>query len=215
MPVATKPVIPLHREQNRRYRGGSAHEGTAHKRVFSGLRLLSGHVADRNAEKLASSLTRLVSSLQVQSSESKLISHVLEAFGIESSELPCRDEDMLVFHNPEVRAQLTTIISRVCEDGKLSCDQFLFVLRHFWLPQEVNTSAPLTNITGMFICRFIDQDGDGYISADDLFTTQALVIQRSEVFLRAMFRVYSESIWYPGRNLNFVNYHRSPKKQNR
>ena len=78
---------------------------------------------------------------------------------------------------------------------------------------EANTSATLGNVTGMFICRFIDQDGDGFISTDDLFTTQALVIQRSEMFLRAMFRVYSEAIWYPGRNLNFANYHRSPKKQ--
>ena len=180
---------------------------------LSGLRLLSGHVADRNAEKLASSLTRLVSSLQVQGPESQLISHVLNASGDRSLELPCRDEDMLVFQNPEVRAHLTTIVGKVCEDGKLSCDQFLFVLRHFWMAPEANTSATLGNVTGMFICRFIDQDGDGFISTDDLFTTQALVIQRSEIFLRAMFRVYSEAIWYPGRNLNFANYHRSPKKQ--
>lgn len=179
---------------------------------LSGLRLLSGHVADRNAEKLASSLTRLVSSLQVQGQESQLISHVLEASGNKSVDMPCRDEDMMVFHNPEVRAHLTTIIGKVCEDGKLSCDQFLFVLRHFWMTPDASTSATLSNVTGMFICRFMDQDNDGYISTDDLFTTQALVIQRSEVFLRAMFRVYSEAIWYPGRNLNFANYHRSPKK---
>lgn len=179
---------------------------------LSGLRLLSGHVADRNAEKLASSLTRLVSSLQMQGQESQLISHVLEASGNKSIDPPCRDEDMLVFHNPEVREHLTTIIGKVCEDGKLSCDQFLFVLRHFWMTSDTSTSATLSNVTGIFICRFMDQDNDGYISTDDLFTTQALVIQRSEVFLRAMFRVYSEAIWYPGRNLNFANYHRSPKK---
>ena len=134
---------------------------------LSGLRLLSGHVADRNAEKLASSLTCLVSSLQVQGQESKLISHVLEASGTKSVDMPCRDEDMMVFHNPEVRAHLTTIIGKVCEDGKLSCDQFLFVLRHFWMTPDASTSATLGNVTGMLICRFMDQDNDGYISTDD------------------------------------------------
>ena len=35
-------------------------------------------------------------------------------------------------------------------------------------------------VPGMFLCRFIDRDGDGYISADDLLTTQALIMQKSE-----------------------------------
>lgn len=34
------------------------------------------------------------------------------------------------------------------------------------------------------LCRFVDRDGDGYITADDIFTLQAMLMQRSEVFLR-------------------------------
>ena len=32
--------------------------------------------------------------------------------------------------------------------------------------------------------RFVDRDGDGYITADDIFAVQAMLMQRSEVFLR-------------------------------
>jgi hypothetical protein len=31
--------------------------------------------------------------------------------------------------------------------------------------------------------RFVDRDGDGYISADDIFAQQAMLMQKSEVFL--------------------------------
>jgi hypothetical protein len=31
--------------------------------------------------------------------------------------------------------------------------------------------------------RFVDRDGDGYISADDIFALQAMLVQKSEVFL--------------------------------
>jgi hypothetical protein len=30
----------------------------------------------------------------------------------------------------------------------------------------------------------VDRDGDGYISADDIFALQAMLMQRSEIFLR-------------------------------
>ena len=52
------------------------------------------------------------------------------------------------------------------------------------------------------ICRFADRDGDGCISIDDLLATQAMITQRSEVFLRAIFKTYQDVIWYPGRQLN-------------
>lgn len=34
------------------------------------------------------------------------------------------------------------------------------------------------------LSRFVDRDGDGSISADDIFTAQALVLQQSEVFIK-------------------------------
>ena len=39
--------------------------------------------------------------------------------------------------------------------------------------------------------RFMDRDGDGFISADDIFTSQALVAQRSDVFLRVCVSIIS------------------------
>ncbi len=51
----------------------------------------------------------------------------------------------------------------------------------------------------------MDRDNDGFITADDIFAAQAQVMQRSEAFIKMIFRVYSESIWYPGRQLNLMN----------
>ncbi len=173
---------------------------------LSGLRLLSGHVADRNAEKLASSLTRLVTSLQIEEGASNLIRHVLQASNEDAQQVRV-DEDMMILQNPDLRSSLSSLLGKVSQDGKISCDAFLVVMKHFGIAQNFQSNVP-----GVFFCRFIDQDGDGFISADDIFTSQALIIQRSEVFLRALFRIYSEAVWYPGRNLNIANYHRSPRK---
>jgi len=181
---------------------------------LSGLRLLSGHVAERRSEKLATSFTRLVSFMQAGGAHrsSVLSQHVLLADG---SPLPddehFRDEDMMILLNPDVRDALTSALNNVCEDGKMSVEQFLSVLRHFGVAP--GGSGGRSGLPGIFLCRFIDRDNDGFISADDLFTTQALVMQRSDVFLRAVFRMYSEAIWYPGRQLNLVHYQRTPKKK--
>ena len=179
-------------------------------RNLSGLRLLSEHVAERRSEKFLSGLTNLVSFIQGgNNSGSKLIQFVrlangqllpLGPLGQESE--PGTDsssmEDRFVFLNPYVRSALSGAIRRCCEDGKITVDQFLSVLKKLGIA---------AGLPGMFLCRFVDRDGDGFISADDLFTTQALVIQRSEVFLRVVFRVYCESVWYPGRQLNLVHYY--------
>ena len=61
----------------------------------------------------------------------------------------------------------------------------------------------------LVFCLFVDRDGDGMVSADDLITTQALIMQRSEVFVRAIFRMYCEALWYPGRQLNLLNMKRN------
>ena len=55
-------------------------------------------------------------------------------------------------------------------------------------PQPVRRNSNTANLGQglglILLCRFIDRDGDGYISADDIFTSQALILQRSEIFLR-------------------------------
>lgn len=66
-------------------------------------------------------------------------------------------------------------------------------------------SSMFTGIPALILCRFVDRDGDGFISAEDVFTSQALILQRSKEFLRVVFRLYVESVWYPGRQLNIIN----------
>ena len=39
---------------------------------------------------------------------------------------------------------------------------------------------------------------------------QARILQRSPQFLKAIFRVYTESVWYPGRQLNHMSMQRGP-----
>jgi len=56
----------------------------------------------------------------------------------------------------------------------------------------------------MLFCGFIDRDGDGLLSPEDLVTASVLVSQRSEAFLSVLFRIYSESVWYPGRTINHL-----------
>ncbi len=40
------------------------------------------------------------------------------------------------------------------------------------------------SLTSVLMGRFADRDGDGYISADDIFAVQAMLMQRSEIFLK-------------------------------
>lgn len=112
------------------------------------------------------------------------------------------------------------------ENGKLTIPQFVGLLKQLvgvqsmGIPQDLSESSnPSVQIQGhglafLLLSRFVDRDGDGYISADDIFTAQALVAQRSDVFLRAVFRIYSEAVWYVGRQLNFMHMatQSSPKK---
>jgi serine/threonine protein kinase len=191
-----------------------ASKNSAHRNL-TGLRLLSEHVAERRSEKFMSGLTNLVSFMHAGGGYgSKLVQFIRLADGqllpnLHLDQDSSNMEDRFIFLNPYVKTALCGAIRTACDDGRLSVEQFLSVLKKLGIT---------SGLPGMFLCRFIDRDGDGFISADDLFTTQALVMQRSEVFLRVVFRVYSESIWYPGRQLNLVNYYQqqsTPKKPSR
>lgn len=57
----------------------------------------------------------------------------------------------------------------------------------------------------IYYFRFLDRDGDGFITLDDISTVQALMMQRSHHFVKMIFRLYSEVLWYPGRQLNIMN----------
>ena len=86
--------------------------------------------------------------------------------------------------NSDTRAVLTGVFKNLGSDGgKLSIEQFSIVLKHFGLLDGASSSSSF-GLSDMLICRFVDRDGDGMISVDDIFSTQALILQRSEVFVR-------------------------------
>ena len=103
-----------------------------------------------------------------------------------------------IIRNNDIRDVFTEILNTHGEDGKFTISQFTTILKHF----GIGSSDDSLTLSANQICRFADRDGDGCISIDDLLTTQAMITQRSEVFLRAIFKTYQDIIWYPGRQLN-------------
>lgn len=186
---------------------GMVKQGSLH--LDSALRALSGHVKDRKIEKLAMSFTRLVSSLQQGKGDRSMASQLMGVDGDNGA------DDMLGVMNPELKDALISAFNKlgvggdgVSSNGRFTTEQFLAVMNHFGYGGQGGSGG----VALMLMCRFIDRDGDGFISAEDLFTAQALVLQRSEVFVRLVFRVYSESLWYPGRQLNILSLQRANTK---
>ncbi len=70
----------------------------------------------------------------------------------------------------------------------LSIEQFLVILHHFhFTPSSSSktiTAAQRNNVAAIIFCRFLDRDNDGFITLDDILTAQAMILQRSESFLR-------------------------------
>jgi serine/threonine protein kinase len=225
----------------RRITANSGHSGP---NLASALRLLSGHVRQRQSEKLASSMTRLVSIMQQQGrgrTGSTLASMFLipmstqdiEIIAKHSSANQAEDFEMeSVLLNTDFREGLIRAFQNIfstgpdgLSQGKMSLEQFMMVLKHFYAftpnsaagdRNSTSTAASAATQTpggsagasgGMglgplIISRFIDRDGDGFITPDDIFAAQALILQRQEIFLKVIFRLYTESIWYPGRQVN-------------
>ena len=200
--------------------------------LSSAVRLLTSHVQERRGEKLATTFTRLVSAMgSGNQGKSVLMSYVLNSAGKQSSSSSessasaaqtASQEMLMSFMDPDIRDAFMAVFQTHGEGGKLSMEQFICVIRYLMgsAPGAVSSAAsassaaqppsqPGFGLPALLLCKFIDRDGDGMISADDLFTSQALMMQKSEVFLRAIFRVYTEAIWYPGRQLNLMNLQRS------
>jgi serine/threonine protein kinase len=251
-PTHTK-TLSLSSSTRRITAGNSGHSGP---NLASALRLLSGHVRQRQSEKLASSMTRLVSIMQQQGrgrSGSTLASmflipmstHDIELIAKHASANQAEDFEMeSVLLNTDFREGLSRAFQNICgtgpdglSQGKMSLEQFMLVLRHIYsynpgissasadrgsasgasataaaagtpaasqTPSQSGQASALSNVGlgPLIVSRFIDRDGDGYITSDDIFAAQALILQRQEIFLKVIFRLYTEAIWYPGRQLN-------------
>ncbi len=64
-------------------------------------------------------------------------------------------------------------------EGRLTLEQFSQILTHI--------SGPSHGPLGL-ICRFIDSDGDGLISMEDIFLAELKILQKDPDFLKVFFR---------------------------
>lgn len=180
--------------------------------LTNALRLLSGHVKQLRSEKMATHVTRLVSLMQQGDKGKSSLSHrflvpmkpsdaaadLLTENDISAAEC----ESVLL--DPEFRSALSKAWTNIADDqgGKITFEQMIALIRYASSLQNAPSSALLVPL---LMCRFIDRDSDGLIGADDLFAAQAMILQRAEAFIRLIFRVYTESVWYPGRQLNLMH----------
>jgi serine/threonine protein kinase len=90
-------------------------------------------------------------------------------------------------------------------DGILSIEQFLTLRRHFGFQSLSALSSPgnFLNAGDIVLIQMIDRDGDGSISLEDLMSAYVGVSQLQEPYLRIIFRMYTESLWYFGQKLNY------------
>ena len=113
------------------------------------LRLLSGHVSDLRTEKFAMTFTRLVSSLDSGPSKQgrssmlwQLVVPLGKATGVMSNAAKApgatAEEEMMMFQNPDIKGALAAAISSLGdEQGRLSLEQFIYVLKHFAFTRAV------------------------------------------------------------------------------
>lgn len=231
------------------FRKGSSLSNHNNANLVHALRHLSGHVKQRQSEKLASSVTRLVSLMQQGNGgkRSTLAAMYLIPMSTSDIELIAKtastqaDEGELdtILLSSDFKEGLARALHSVSGEyghtGRLSTEQFTAILRHFYgigINSTANNNNSASNGTNggassnhnsykegasganngsnivanglapLIVARFLDRDGDGFITADDIFAAQAQVLQRSELFLKVVFRIYCEAIWYPGRQLN-------------
>lgn len=78
-------------------------------------------------------------------------------------------------------------------------------------PTAATSASGIANVGlfGMLVATFADRDNKGFITPEDFFTAQVMILQQNELYLRALFKQYQHSVWYPGRQTNFNNAVRS------
>lgn len=106
------------------------------------------------------------------------------------------------------------------EKHRLTFEQFVMMVKKFGLigadtsipsmegptsTSNVTSSIASVGLFGVLIAKFADKDNNGYITPEDFFTSQVLILQQNELYLRALFKQYQHSVWYPGRQANFNN----------
>jgi serine/threonine protein kinase len=190
-----------------------------HVNMSTALSQLQNHIQVLKAEKMASQMTKFLS-VTGQQGTSKLADSYLVPIrddGLTQEEKELVKEipvDKFMFMvSDDVREALgNSFIQHFAADkNRLTIEEFLRARRQFGLALGANVSNnnPLNqniNVGELLLMKLIDRDNDGYITVEDLYNTQVLITQKNELYLQAVFRIYTEALWYPGRNLNFLNH---------
>lgn len=201
---------------------------------------LATHVQMMRTEKIARTVTRLMSATSSAGRHSRLAdvflvraqppaapADALDAAqrGAEAQE-DAFDEQQPVDHNhamyhtlfndvKQSHKALAAIIRNFGGDSKGRISIAQFALLHQQLSQNrMMKNAPSSvrranafgpwGYGGINMLKFVDRDRDGFITPEDIFTAHAMIMQRSEEFLRALFGVYVDAVFYPGCKANFV-----------
>ena len=146
------------------------------------LRLLSGHVNELKTEKFAMSFTKLVSSLETSVNPGgqsmlmqlavpmgKASNSLRTASTTSSTQKRSAEDEMMIFQNPEIKEALAATIGALGDSqGKLSLEQFLYLLKRYAFSNASTSTSedgdeggetarpganPGTGLALMFLCR--------------------------------------------------------------
>jgi len=176
--------------------------------LVASLKNLSAHVSRLRTEKMSKVLSKVFSNDAGPAAESpgggnsRLFGEMLArvphaARGVHVGGV-ANSMTNIVTH-PEIRAAVASAFELLGSNGRISHEQFAKILKHFGVAGRASESIGLH---ALMLCKFMDRDGDGLIGIDDIYQTQAEIMQRSERFMRGCFRLYQDALWYPGRQLN-------------
>mmetsp|Transcript_14996 Transcript_14996/g.24825 ORF Transcript_14996/g.24825 Transcript_14996/m.24825 type:complete len:1019 (-) Transcript_14996:236-3292(-) len=183
------------------------------------LKNLTGHVKDRRMEKMATNLTKLMTSLQV-GSKGKATQGATQTLyqrltaGLEGGEKEESEKEATVGAEAAIQSMMSNDMKDSIvgmfqsmgagDDGKISVEQFCQIFQGM-----ANNEGGGNPLMMVLIIRFLDADKDGYITVEDLFLAEAKILQRSSDFVKIIFRAYSEALWYPGQKMNHMQMARS------
>eukprot|EP01040_Poterioochromonas_malhamensis_P000194 gene195-202_t len=188
----------------------------------SALSQLANHVQYLKTEKMAATMTKLFSLQGQQVGHSRLADKYLipvhlDQFPNEKLEqAPVENLTFLV--NDEMRRAISSAIfeSFGSHRNKITLEEFGIIRKKFaFLPFSASTvssgSTPSgasnlnVNLGEILLANLMDRNHDGFITIEDIYNFQVLLMHKNEVYLQAVFRVYLEALWYPGKNLNYLN----------
>jgi serine/threonine protein kinase len=192
-----------------------------HANMSNALSHLAHHIQSLKADKMASTMTRFFSMAGKGAGSSRLAETYLVPINqpeiknkeekTEVNEVPITSLMLLI--SEDVREALgETIFEHFGSDkNRLTIEEFVNVRRKFgFLPPNASNGGTVnavlnSNVGELLLIKLVDRDNDGYISAEDIYTFQVLLNQKNESLLSAVFRIYTEALWYPGRNVNYLN----------